>query len=756
MYNFDEWFRPVVLSIIMVNTFYNGSGYSGHYFSFMGGEYEFNYEGRYQHTYLVDNATYSGELFFFWDYGSGSVKPILEFDYKLEHVEATAQMEPVKRLRTRWGLAIEYGLTPIESTVYKNFNDFVIGVPQWGMWGIQNWAINEENGAVDLDGDFETTGDQYYIQEDYASTDSWIHEYSKMWVGTLWDPNTTQYGDDMWISSYMGLDTYTWSYEWNQTFYWYHADDFTQLTSTEMQAVKDQLISPQGDPMAGYWDLAWMATNVTWEDILQEAIDNGWDWMTSNEQTWTWLSFGVNQNYGTSTEEFGVEHWLNIGMHYEYSGLMIWEDENNNTLMDVNLANPGSGELSHYLIPDSVDSVEFVTPGEAYGNSAESGSIAVGVEDEVTWGVTFHEVNGTVFPYTLRGYWGWYDGIQQGSDLRTFDERPTKISIDELSFLVHFQGHLNSTEGALNNYADLKVDNYVGNWDLPNMIGGRDNLENRSLALNYLADVSMSDFAFKADGGFADGESTIGADRFEFETAGAPFAEMVMGGVTYDWAKNTTAPYDVVSMTTPAGTFRQAFESENGQSAMGYSSSNLMFYVTIGFPEWDGYSVYQDPVFVGYTSSRGTAAPIGDVMFGAFSISPDVPSGTDIVTVSVDITSQMPVDQVYLDYTTDINSWSEQDNNMWNTGGNRYSGDIEPYAEGTEVFFRVGVSTAMGYTQSQIGHYIVGQGMVTTGTGPTGPTGPIGAGLPNEVLLMLAGVGIVAVVVIVLVVKRRK
>jgi hypothetical protein len=131
--------------------------------------------------------------------------------------------------------------------------------------------------------------------------------------------------------------------------------------------------------------------------------------MTSNEQTWTWLSFGVNQNYGTSYEEFGVEHWLNIGMHYEYSGLMIWEDENENDLMDVNLNNPGSGELSHYLIPDSVDSVDFVTPGAAYGDFADSGSIDVDVEDEITWGVTFYEVNGTVFPYTLRGYWGWYE-----------------------------------------------------------------------------------------------------------------------------------------------------------------------------------------------------------------------------------------------------------------------------------------------------------------------------------------------------------
>ncbi|MCK5151265.1 MAG: hypothetical protein KAQ65_05480, partial [Candidatus Thorarchaeota archaeon] len=760
IYKFLEWERPPILDTHLVISFFNYTD-SNYYYDWMAGHYQFNpyqtnYYTDYRIAFWIQNATYSGDLFFFWDHYEGSVQPIFSFMYKGTPVDAVASFDSVYKLRNRWGYAIVEGLKPIESVVYKNFNDFVIGVPQWGMWGMQNWAVNEDNGAVDLDGDFDTTDDQYFIQEEYSSTDSWTHEYSKMWVSILWDPNTTQYGDDMRVNSWMGLDTYTWSYEWNQTFYWYYADDFTQLNTAEMQAVKDQLLTPEGDPMAGYWDLAWMANNVTWEDILQQAIDNGWDWMTSNEQTWTWLSFGIGQNFGTSYEEFGVEHWLNVGMHYEYSGLMVWEDDNENDLMDVDLTNPGSGELSHYLIPDSVDSVEFVTPGAAYGDLSSSGEIDVGVEDEVTWGVTFYGVNGTVFPFTLYGYWGWYDAVQQGSDLRTFDERPTKITIDELSFLVHFQGYLNTTEGALNNYADIKVDNYVGNWDLPDMIGGRDNLENRSLALNYFADVSMSDFAFKADGEFATGESTVGADTFEFETAGAPFAEMIMGGVTYDWSKNTTAPYDVVSMTTPAGTFRQAFESDNGQSAMGWSSTSTMFYVTIGFPEWDGYSVFQDPVFVSYTSSRGTSAPVGGVTFGTFSITPTVPSESDTVTVSVDIQSQMPIEEVYLDYTTDINSWSQQNNQMSNTGGDRYSGDISAFADGTQVYYRVDVVTSLGVSTSQIGSYIVGQGIVTTTTGTTYPTGPGGEGLPSETLIMMAGIALVVIVVLVLVMKRRK
>ncbi|MFW9920953.1 MAG: hypothetical protein ACFFED_15235, partial [Candidatus Thorarchaeota archaeon] len=752
-YIFEEWYRPPVVDTFAVPVFYNYTSYE-YEFSFDGTDYSVpssEFGGRYVRAYLIHNANYSaGDIYFYWENYGSSVKPVYEFEYHSTIVQASAAKEMVERVRLRWGYALVNGLKKIDGAVYRNFYDFVLGTPQWGMWGIKNWAINEDNGALDLDGNLDTTNDQYYIQEEYNSKDSWTHEYSKMWVNLMWDPNTTLYGDDMNVWSWMGLDTYTWSYEWNQTFYWYDANDFTQLTSAEMQAVIDTLISPEGDPMPGYWDISWMAQNVTWQDILDDAIANGWDWITSNEQTWTWLSFGISQNYGTSYVEEDVDHWLSIGMHYEFSGLMVWEDENADGLMQVDLINPGTAELSHYLMPDSVDSVSFVTPGEAYGQFSDSGNMVRDIEDEITWGVEFHDVNGTVFPFTTYGYWGWYDGVVSGSDLRTFDERPTKITIDELSFLVHFQGYLNTTEGAVNNYAEIKVDNYVGNWNV-DMTGGRSNLENRSLALNYFADVQMNDFAFKANGSFADGESTVAADVFGFETAGAQFAEMIMGGVTYDWGKNTTAPYDVVSMTTPVGTFRQAFESESGQSAVGWSSTSSMFYVTIGFPQWEGYSVMQDPVFVSYTSSRGTSAPIGTVTFGTFAISPTVPEDGEPVTVSVDIVSQMPIDQVYLEYSTDMASWDE--NSMWNSGGSTYSGEIPGYPDNTIVYFRVQVETGGQWTTSQLGSYRVGQGIITTPTGPTPPTG--GGDIPVELIVMVAGIAVVLVIVLMLV-KRRK
>jgi hypothetical protein len=171
------------------------------------------------------------------------------------------------------------------------------------------------------------------------------------------------------IHSWMGVDSFTWTYEWSQSFDWYFAGNMSALTTAQMDAVRDILLTEDEEPRPGYWDISWMARDVTWEDILADAEEHGWDWITSNEQTWTWLSFGVGQNYGTTVLQDEVEHWLNIGMHYEFSGLMIWEDLNDDGTMGVDLFDPSGSELSHYLMPDSVDSVSFVTPGMAFGDS---------------------------------------------------------------------------------------------------------------------------------------------------------------------------------------------------------------------------------------------------------------------------------------------------------------------------------------------------------------------------------------------------
>ncbi len=740
-YDYSEF---IIVDKYLAEAFYDS--FTGEYFySFMNESYSY-YGWNYIYTYKVLNATYGGDLYMYFEV----IPPeILEFNYKGSTVQAYPFKEMVNRQRFVYGYDVIYGPAPIEWPTYKNHHDFIIGEPKWGMWGVTAWTVNEDNGALDLDGNLDTTDDQYFVLEEYSSTDSWTHEWSWMDVGLKWDPNVTLYGDEINVHSWLGLNTFTWTYEWNQTFYWFHADDFTLLNSTEMQTVHDTLLSPEGDPMPGYWDIAWMAENVTWADLLQMAQENGWDWITSNEQTWTWMSFGIDQNYGTSYQDGDVDHWLGINLHYEFSGLMLWEDQNNDSLMDVDLNNPSDSELTHFFIPDYVGNVTFVTPGAAFGITDASGEMRVNLTDEVVWGVSFTDINGTTFPFLDFGYWGWYDSVVSGSDMRTFDERPTKVNIDEISFLVHFQGYINETD-SLNNYATIKVDNYIGNWDV-DMLGGRDNLENKSLALNYFADVNMEDFAFKANGTLTDQDMVVGADVFELETQNAKFAEMIMGGVTYDWGKNLSAPYDVVSYTTPAGTFRSAYQSDNGQSATAWSFTSTQFYVSIGFLNWDGYSVYQDPVFVAYVSNTGTSTAPGGVQFSGFSIYPEVPTSSDTVQVGVDILSQEDIMSVELQYSTDQFSWSSTQ--MSSYDGVHWVGEIPPYPDGTQVYYKVVVYTDSGTYESYVLSYIVGQGAVTTTT-----PGPGSEPVPgtSDTMIMLAGVGIVVLILAIVVMRRRR
>jgi hypothetical protein len=132
-----------------------------------------------------------------------------------------------------------------------------------------------------------------------------------------------------------------------------------------------------------------------------------------------------------------------------------------------------------------------------------------------------------------------------------------------------------------------------------------------------------------------------------------------------------------------------------------------MFYVTIGFPEWDGYSVYQDPVFVSYISAHGTES--SPVRFGSFSLNIAVPQDTDTVQVGIEIQSDVQVNSVDLLYGTDGENL-DQSTPMWQETDTRWVGDIPPHDNGVQVFYKVIVHTDFGDFESPLGSYIVGQG----------------------------------------------
>jgi hypothetical protein len=172
-----------------------------------------------------------------------------------------------------------------------------------------------------------------------------------------------------------------------------------------------------------------------------------------------------------------------------------------------------------------------------------------------------------------------------------------------------------------------------------------------------------------------------------------------------------------------------------------------MFYVTVGFPEWDGYSVYQDPVFVGYVSRTGTDA----VQMGVPAIESGTPVEGESVTIGVDIDSYVDISSVELYHGTDQVTWNTVA--MTSVDDEHWTGDIPSYPEGTTVHYKVIVHTPeYGDFESVLGSYIVGSGTTTTTTTTTGEPPE----LPMELLILVAGIGAVFVIVLVAVSKRRK
>ncbi|MFW9849622.1 MAG: hypothetical protein ACFFF4_10785 [Candidatus Thorarchaeota archaeon] len=746
-YNLTEWRTLPVLATYLTESYDNGTDLV---FSFQSSEYLYDWYGRYTPVRKIVNASIGFDVYISLDsdYGGG-FRPIYQFMYHSTLVNASSSIQNVLKQRTTWGFDLIYGPQPIESAVYKNYEYIMIGIPSWGLWGVREFVVNPENGALDLDGDLETIDDQYYVYEVFTSTDTKKRSWDMMEVNLIWDPNGTIYGDEMNLRSWMGLNTFNWTYDWSRTYYWYHADTVELLTPSELDTVNSTILTDDGRPRPGYWEVADLVKNETYADYLAEAKREGWDWVESNTESWTWISFGMTQDYGIDYENETVTNWIDINMHYEFCGFLLWNDTRpEDHLMQVNLVNPGSAELTHYFMPDDVGEVEFLTPGPG-----EIGNMHVALDAKVIWGVTFLDINGTTYPYTSSGYWGWYEGIRTKNDMRTFDQKPVKVNIDEVEFKVNFQGHITDAEENPNNQVDIKIDNYVGNWNTT-LLGGRKVLNNRSLALNYLADVTVAEYAFLADGTPTSGSSSLSAEYFQFETEQTRFAEMIMGGTTYDWSRDKSASYDVVSQTTPIGTFETAFESDAGISATPWNFTESMFYVTVGFDRWDGFGVYQDPVFVSYTSRRGTDA----IQFGLLSVETPIPKEGIPVTIGIDIFSEVDLDSVELLYSTDGVTWIAVE--MTQTSDWHWIGDCAPYPEATEVFYKVIVHTIdYGDYESTSGSYIVGPPdftSTTTTTTTTTTTGPTPFEVPMEIVIMLVGISIAVVVLIILVIKRKQ
>jgi hypothetical protein len=513
-----------------------------------------------------------------------------------------------------WGEVYTWKLTDLGISTSRDVYDVIVGKPDWGMWGVRSFKTVEESGAIDLDGDLTTVEDQYFVRRTHIGVNLRNETVDRMWVDALWNPSSEVEGDEVHLSSWMGKLHVSWTSEWSETYVWYHASNMSSVGVLEMDRIRSVVSDVEsGEPNPGYWDISYMVNNQTWADVLAQAERENWDWIEDNTNEWEWIWFGTQQDYNVDIVSEQMAQRADVDLMYEFAGLTL-SDEVGQT---------------HFFMPESVGSINFITPGRAFGNVNATGSMLVPLDARVDFGVSYDSVNGTLFPYSeTRSMWEWWDRPIYGADFEApnFMNKPTDTSVDKLEFMVHFVGKQNS-DGVPYNQASMKIDQLVGNWHLdPNVIDGRSQnssgvmvplkgnevLINRTLGINYYVSASSSvEWNVMDDSGSSiDNNNVTLSETFELasQIADINFASVKLGS-TYDWSKPSTATdsirtFDVTSQTTPIHNFEDSYQSDSGKSSAGFEISSSMYFLTQGYPMWEGYAIYNDPEVL-LTVSKG-------------------------------------------------------------------------------------------------------------------------------------------------------
>jgi len=503
----------------------------------------------------------------------------------------------VKRVRLTWGHPVYWHLEEFkwgEIAYIRSVWDIIVGIPDWGLWGYRKWTIDPETGVIDLDGDLSTTDDQFYVKRVYIGANGWNETRQGLDVHIEYDPNPVIPGDELYFDAWMGIATNTYWNRWNETYYWYYTN-MTPVSAETMAWINETLWDTERNaPKPGYWDIARMARNMTWEDYLEKARREGWDWV-KEEVSWSWLWFGFQQHYWVSAGENETFKSYEVNLRYEYAGMFVYNDTNGNMIMD-------SGEESHYFIPEAIGNVTFITPGKAFGIDNKTGELTLPINESIEFGVSYLDINGTMFPFG-RSYYAWFGEDVYGTDLKTFQERPVGASVEELSFKLHFYVE-NSTE-TNSTEAHIKIDQHIGNWNL-DLPSGIVVLENLSLSLNYYiyAETSGTWEVVSEDGTPITPEKIVEVSRISLDTGGLKFAEVNMGD-TYLWGGNLSLVCNVSTHTVPLSTFVETYTGyESETSVGGWTFQQQMYFLSVGFPKWDGYFVYEDPEVVVYSGKQ--------------------------------------------------------------------------------------------------------------------------------------------------------
>ncbi|MHA1822091.1 MAG: hypothetical protein ACTSU2_08560 [Promethearchaeota archaeon] len=502
-------------------------------------EFEYNDSQGYFHTYgygaklfwrfELNGTYYYLETPYFWydieqnKYITNNWEIIYQVDINGTNYTLYPENTYILKVGETIGKPYGYFNLPLDVSEISTTSKFIVGLPDHDLWGFRLWTITD-NGALDLDGNLSTTDDQFYVFRKYYSENNESHYRKYLDVYISLDPDTTRSLNSFDLKSSMAYNVMEWNYNWQDTYTWYYANNFSLIDSNKMNEIRSKIWNTYNNlPIAGYWDIGVMAINRSSANILNDAKNRDWWWMHSNHQNWTWLEFNVDQQYWAdfyNNDSSYVRSAL-IRMRQEFAGIMLYNDSNNNGFMDI-----GNNEITHFFIPSGVQNVSFILPTVTNGIALNSSYLSsFGIKGngtlysgaaKINWGIKFEGINGTTYPYNGQtiglSMWDWYNTYISGFDTNTFASKPEPVSIDTLFFGIHFNAV--PINNGTNYRADIKIDQEVGNWDCYD-IGGRNNFENYSMSLSYYIHSIAYDMSNVTEKDF---EQLIP----DFNTAGTP------------------------------------------------------------------------------------------------------------------------------------------------------------------------------------------------------------------------------------------
>ncbi len=517
-------------------------------------------------------------------------------------------------------------LGPTDSLVERGA--FIIGNVEF--WEYRKWVINPDNGALDLDGDLGTPGDQYYVLREEEDDNTWDISAHYGGVGLQWDPSTF-IGDELRMSSIAGVFNLKWTFEWNITFTWYHTDvDMTPVSNAEFAVINETIWGPDdmsdqfqtdwNEPAQGYHELAWLTINHSSSD---PRYQDQW-WTDGVEVSWFW--FEMQDHYFTGETETSLKA---VAMYVGLHGMVLYNDTDGNGIVTVSQTDRGleSNEVTHIIMLKD-GTMAFTPPTIDKVPVPKATTTVFNPDADLEWALGLTDIDGILFPVKINGrfygYWDWVAGKIESFDLDDFNSAPTEFECDEILWTFHAQGHVAPTKAESNSFT-VKIDQFIddfygfsrngvplsqyaierGLWNETKYEEDPDHVyTGLSLAIGYNTAIFTANIRFTdKNNEFANPEQATNAtesDEFAFKMGTKDLAVIQMGGSDYKWGydDSTRTAY---SATTPPRMFEAFFAHEDEGTHTAMSVNGTRYFMTSCFKEWGGYSIDNDPTFSAIT-----------------------------------------------------------------------------------------------------------------------------------------------------------